>query len=295
MEDLRSLAYPLHWNEGLMKYCRFLFEGSTHYGKVEKRAGELWIIDLAEAPEEDLAFHLARTRASAMKALVSDATGFDFEPMPLAEADLLPPVTPSKIVCVGRNYREHAQELGNEVPKEPLLFFKPPSSLLKPGGVVRLPRLAERVDFEGELALVIGKRVRNFDASADWRSVIRGFTLANDISARDLQKKDGQWTRAKGFDTFCPVGPLVSDELNLDAGLTIETCLNSELRQHGTTLDFIFPVPQVLAAITAAMTLEPGDLVLTGTPAGVGPLKAGDRVEVSAAGLGVLKNAVEAD
>jgi 2-keto-4-pentenoate hydratase/2-oxohepta-3-ene-1,7-dioic acid hydratase in catechol pathway len=278
-----------------MKYCRFLFEGSIHYGKVEERAGELWIIDLMEAPAEDLAFHLARVRASARETLVSDPAGFDFEPMPLAEAELLPPVTPSKIVCVGRNYREHAQELGNEVPKEPLLFFKPPSSLLKPGGVVRLPRLSERVDFEGELALVIGQRVRNFDSAADWRSVVRGFTLANDISARDLQKKDGQWTRAKGFDTFCPVGPLVSDELNLDDGLTIVTRLNGELRQHGTTLDFIFPVPQVLAAITAAMTLEPGDLVLTGTPAGVGPLKAGDRVEVSVAGLGVLASTVEAD
>jgi 2-keto-4-pentenoate hydratase/2-oxohepta-3-ene-1,7-dioic acid hydratase in catechol pathway len=269
-----------------MRYCRFLFEGKTYYGKVEERAGELWICDLAEAPEEDLAFRLEHGRAASWS--------FDFEPMPLAEADLLPPVTPSKIVCVGRNYREHAQELGNEVPKEPLLFFKPPSSLLKPGGVVRLPKMAERVDFEGELALVIGTRVRNFDAAADWRGVVRGFTLANDISARDLQKKDGQWTRAKGFDSFCPVGPLVSDELSLDTGLTIETRLNGELRQHGTTLDFIFPVPQVLAAITAAMTLEPGDLVLTGTPAGVGPLKAGDRVEVSVAGLGVLANTVEA-
>ena len=278
-----------------MRYCRFLFEGSTHYGKVEVRAGEWWIVDLAEAPEEDLAFHLERARTSVTKALVSDIAGFDFEPMPLNAADLLPPVTPSKIVCVGRNYREHAQELGNEVPKEPLLFFKPPSSLLNPGGAVRLPRLAERVDFEGELALVIGRRVRNFDAAADWRSVVRGFTLANDISARDLQKKDGQWTRAKGFDTFCPVGPVVSDELDLDAGLTIETRVNGELRQRGTTLDFIFPVPQVLAAITAAMTLEPGDLVLTGTPAGVGPLKAGDRVDVSVAGLGVLANTVEAD
>jgi 2-keto-4-pentenoate hydratase/2-oxohepta-3-ene-1,7-dioic acid hydratase in catechol pathway len=278
-----------------MRYCRFLFENGTQYGKVEERAGELWIVDLVEAPEEDLAFRLARAKASATETLVSDPAGFDFEPMPLTAAELLPPVTPSKIVCVGRNYREHAQELGNEVPKEPLLFFKPPSSLLKPGGVVRLPRLAERVDYEGELALVIGQRVRNFAAAADWRSVVRGFTLANDISARDLQKKDGQWTRAKGFDTFCPVGPIVSDELDLDAGLTIETRVNGELRQHGTTLDFIFPVPQVLAAITAAITLGPGDLVLTGTPAGVGPLKAGDRVEVSMPGLGVLSNAVEAD
>jgi 2-keto-4-pentenoate hydratase/2-oxohepta-3-ene-1,7-dioic acid hydratase in catechol pathway len=270
-----------------MRYCRFIFEGRTHYGKVEGRGGEPWVVDLAEAPEEDLAFRLEHLR--------STSWSFDFEPMPLAMADLLPPVTPSKIVCVGRNYREHAQELGNEVPKEPLLFFKPPSSLLKPGGVVKLPRLSERVDYEGELALVIGKRVRNFDDTADWRSVVRGFTLANDISARDLQKKDGQWTRAKGFDTFCPLGPLVSDELDLDRGVTIETRLNGELRQHGSTADFIFSLPEVLAAITAAMTLEPGDLILTGTPAGVGQLKPGDQVAVSMAGLGVLANTVEAD
>lgn len=270
-----------------MKYCRFNFEGRTHYGKVEERAGELWIVDLAVAPEEDLAFRLEHGRATSWS--------FDFEPMPLAGADLLPPVRPSKIVCVGRNYREHAQELGNEVPREPLLFFKPPSSLLKPGGVVMLPKLSERVDYEGELAMVISKRVRNFDPSEEWRNVVRGFTLANDVSARDLQKKDGQWTRAKGFDTFCPLGPLVSDEVDLEAGLTIETRVNGELRQHGTTKDFIFPISEVLAAITAAMTLEPGDLVLTGTPAGVGPLKAGDKVEVSAAGLGVLSNAVDGE
>jgi 2-keto-4-pentenoate hydratase/2-oxohepta-3-ene-1,7-dioic acid hydratase in catechol pathway len=270
-----------------MRYCRFLFEGKTHYGKVEERGGEPWVVDLAEAPEEDLAFRLEHGRATSWS--------FDFEPMPLAQADLLTPVTPSKIVCVGRNYREHAQELGNEVPTNPILFLKPPSSLLKPRGLVKLPALSERVDYEGELALVIGQPVRDFNVGADWRNVVRGFTLANDVTARDLQKKDAQFTRAKGFDTFCPVGPLVSDELDLDAGLTIETRVNGELKQNGTTKDFIFPVPQLLAAITAVMTLEPGDLVLTGTPAGVGPLKAGDRVEVSMAGLGVLGNSVEAE
>jgi 2-keto-4-pentenoate hydratase/2-oxohepta-3-ene-1,7-dioic acid hydratase in catechol pathway len=185
--------------------------------------------------------------------------------------------------------------LGNEVPAEPLLFFKPPSSLLKPGGIVRLPAASARVDYEGEMTLVIGRRVSKLKPDADWRAVVRGYTLANDVTARDLQKKDGQWTRAKGFDTFCPVGPLVSDELDPEAGLTIETRVNGELRQHGSTLDFIFPIPQLLAYITAAMTLEPGDLVLTGTPSGVGPLKAGDRAEVSIPGLGVLVNTVEAD
>jgi 2-keto-4-pentenoate hydratase/2-oxohepta-3-ene-1,7-dioic acid hydratase in catechol pathway len=265
-----------------MKYCRFQFEKQTLYGTVENRAGEWWIVDLASAPEEDLEYRLAHAKATSWS--------FDFEPMPLSEATLLPPVRPSKIVCVGRNYRDHAKELGNEVPAEPLLFFKPPSSLLAPGGVVRMPAAAERVDFEGELALVIGRRACKLAANTDWRAYVRGYTIANDVTARDLQKKDGQWTRAKGFDTFCPAGPFVSDEPNPAAGLTLETRVNGELRQHGSTQDFIFPIPELLSYITAAITLEPGDLVLTGTPAGVGPLKAGDRVDVSISGLGVLSN-----
>jgi 2-keto-4-pentenoate hydratase/2-oxohepta-3-ene-1,7-dioic acid hydratase in catechol pathway len=273
-----------------MKYCRFVFEGDPHYGRVEERGGELWIVDLAEAPEEDLAYKVAHARLSAAKALVKDVSSFDFEPMPLNEARLLAPVTPSKIVCVGRNYRDHAKELGNEVPAEPLLFFKPPSSLLEPGGVVEIPAVSERVDFEGELALVIGRRATKLKADANWRTFVRGYTLANDVTARDLQKKDGQWTRAKGFDTFCPVGPFVSDEVNPEAGLAIETRVNGELRQQGSTKDFIFSVPELLRYITAAITLEPGDLVLTGTPAGVGPVAAGDRVDVAMSGLGVLTN-----
>jgi len=273
-----------------MKYCRFLFERKPHYGKVETRAGEEWIVDLAPAPEEDVAFHLARLRAAASGEVVNDLTAFDFEPMPLAGARLLAPVTPSKILCVGRNYREHAKELGNEVPTEPLIFSKPPSSLLAPGGVVRMPAAAQRVDFEGELALVIGKRISRFKADGDWRGVIRGYTLANDVTARDLQKKEAQWTRPKGWDTFCPVGPLVSDEIDPAAGVTLETRVNGELKQQGSTADFIFSIPELLAYITEAITLEPGDLLLTGTPSGVGPLKAGDRVEVSIAGLGVLAN-----
>ncbi len=273
-----------------MKYCRFRFENQIMYGLVEDRGGEAWIVDLAPAPEEDLAFHLAHARALAAKELVTDPAGFDFEPMALNEADLLPPVTPSKIVCVGRNYRDHAKELGNEVPAEPLLFFKPPSSLLAHKGTVLMPPQAERVDFEGELALVIGKRASKLDAGADWQSYVRGYTIANDVTARDLQKKDGQWTRAKGFDTFCAVGPIVSSEVDLNKGLTVETRVNGELKQHGSTRDFIFSIPELLAYITAAITLETGDLLLTGTPAGVGPLKAGDRVDVAIDGLGVLSN-----
>jgi len=265
-----------------MKYCRFQFDNQIHYGLVELRDNEPWIVDLTSAPEEDLAFRLQHGRATSWS--------FDFEPMPLSAADLLPPATPSKIICVGRNYRDHAKELGNEVPAEPLLFFKPPSSLLKPGGIVRLPAASSRVDFEGELALVIGRRVRNLKPDANLRDAIRGYTLANDITARDLQKKEAQWTRAKGFDTFCPVGPIVSDELDTASGLTLETRVNGELRQHGSTLDFIFGIPELLVYISAAFTLEPGDLLLTGTPAGVGPLAAGDRVDVSIPGIGTLTN-----
>ncbi len=274
-----------------MKYCRFMYGGLTHYARVEKHGGSLQIAALTEAPEEDLEFKLENMGATTW--------GLEFEPMPLSAADLLPPVTPSKIICVGRNYREHAREMGSEIPAEPLLFLKPPSSLLRPGGAVRLPAVSERVDFEGELALVIGRRAYKMSPEDNWREAVRGFTIANDITARDLQQKDSQWTRAKGFDTFCCVGPLVSDELGdkleLDAGVTIETRVNGEMRQHASTLDFIFPVPVLLSYITAVMTLTPGDLVLTGTPAGVGPLKAGDRVEVSIAGLGVLQNTVEAE
>ncbi len=276
-----------------MKYCRFLFEGKTHYGKVEDRcaepggAGEPWIVDLTSAPEEDLAFRLEHNSAASWS--------FDFEPMPLTAAELLPPVTPSKIICVGRNYREHAKELGNEVPAEPLLFFKPPSSLLASGGTVLLPRISESVHFEGELALVVGRRVRKLPPDVDWRQVLRGCTLADDISARDLQKKDVQWARAKGCDTFCPIGPLVSDEVDLDAGVTLETRINGELRQHASTADLIFSIPFLLSAISAAFTLEPGDVILTGTPSGVGPLHPGDRVEVTVPGLGVLAHGVQAD
>jgi 2-keto-4-pentenoate hydratase/2-oxohepta-3-ene-1,7-dioic acid hydratase in catechol pathway len=261
-----------------MKYCRFQFENQILYGKIEDRDDELWIIDLSPVPEEDLAFrpgHSTFTR--------------DFKPMPLSAVRLLPPVTPSKIVCVGRNYRDHVKEMGSDLPAEPLIFFKPISALLSPAGVVRMPAASARVDYEGELALVIARRSRNLKED-EWRSAVRGYTLANDVTARDLQSKDGQWTRAKGFDTFCPVGPIVSDELDPVTGLTLETRVNGELRQRGSTLDFIFSIPKLLAWITAIFTLEPGDLILTGTPSGVGSLKAGDQVTITIPGLGTLTN-----
>jgi len=259
-----------------MKYCRFETESGPELGEVREREGDLWVV-------------------SAMSESHAGARVEAFVPTRLAELKLLPPVTPSKIVCVGRNYRDHAKELGNEVPTEPLLFFKPPSSLLASGGVILMPSLSERVDFEGELAVVIAKRARKLKRDDDLSPYIHGFTLANDVTARDLQKKDGQWTRGKGFDTFCPVGPILDTDFDLNAPLIIETHVNGELRQHGSTADFIFSLPELLEYITAAMTLEPGDLLLTGTPAGVGPLSAGDRVEVSIPGLGKLSNAVELD
>lgn len=268
-----------------MRYCRFVANSRVHYGRVEDRNGEPWIVGPVSAPEEDLVFRLQNGGTATP----------DFAPLPLSTAQLLPPVTPSKIICVGRNYREHAQELGNAIPAEPLLFFKPPSSLLAPGGTVLLPRICERVDYEGELVLVIGQRVRNLKADGNWRAAIRGYSIANDISSRDLQKKDGQWARAKGFDTFCPIGPVVSDELDLEAGVILETRVNGEVRQHASTSTLIFPIPVLLEAISRAFTLEPGDVILTGTPAGVGPLKVRDRVEVSIEGLGTLTNHAEAE
>ena len=264
-----------------MKYCRFESENGPRFGQVEEHEGQLWVTGVIASPWEP---------AGGGKETPSSASMVQ---RPTGELNLLPPVAPSKIICVGRNYRDHAKELGNEVPAEPLLFFKPPSSLLAPGGIIRMPRVSERVDYEGELAVVIGKRARKLRRDQDLRPYIHGYTLANDVTARDLQKKDGQWTRAKGFDTFCPVGPVVETELDLAAGLTLETRVNGELHQHGSTLDFIFSLPILLEYITAAITLEPGDLLLTGTPAGVGPLAAGDVVEVSIPGLGRLSNLVK--
>jgi 2-keto-4-pentenoate hydratase/2-oxohepta-3-ene-1,7-dioic acid hydratase in catechol pathway len=270
-----------------MRYCKYLSSenGATlsRYALVEKRNGVPWATLPMQAPQEDLS-------ARVLGGLPVPTLAVDFVPVPLSDLKLLPPVTPSKILCVGRNYRDHAAELGNEIPKEPLLFLKPSSSLLAPRGIVRIPAISTRVDYEGELGIVIGRRCYKIGPDEDVRPYIRGYVCVNDVTARDIQKADGQWTRGKGFDTFCPVGPLVSDEVNPEAGLTVETRVNGELRQQGSTLDFLFAIPTLLSYITAAITLEPGDLLLTGTPAGVGPLAAGDRVDVSIDGLGVLSN-----
>ena len=199
-------------------------------------------------------------------------------------------VAPSKIVCVGRNYADHARELGNEAPSEPIIFLKPPSAVLAPGGRIVRPPQSQRVDFEGELALVIGREARNV-AEGSWRDFVAGFTCANDVTARDLQKKDVQFTRGKSFDTFCPIGPWIETDLD-PASLRLITRVNGEVRQDGNTSQMIFSCGFIIAFITSIMTLAPGDVVLTGTPAGVGPLNAGDTVEVEIEGIGTLRNVV---
>ena len=233
-----------------------------------------------DPPAEDLAARLQTKLADT------------FAPALLSALELLAPVTPSKIVCVGRNYKEHAAELGNEVPREPLLFLKPPSSLLAPRGIVRMPALSKRIDYEGELAIVIGKRCSRLSPAEDPLDYIRGYTIVNDVTARDIQKSDGQWTRGKGWDTFCPIGPIVSDEIDpLDGDpVIVTTRLNGQVKQHGSTADLIFPIDFLLRYISASITLEPGDLIPTGTPSGVGPVQPGDTVEVEVTGLGILSN-----
>jgi len=218
----------------------------------------------------------------------------DLDALP-AGARLLPPCAPSKIVCVGRNYAEHAKELGNEVPAEPLIFLKPPSSLIASGDAIVYPKLSQRVDYEGELGVVIGKRARNV-ARADALTYVLGYTCVNDVTARDLQKKDGQWTRGKGFDTFCAVGPCMIPRDEADfASFRICTLVDGAIKQDGSVKEMIFSVNDIIAYVSAFMTLEPGDLIATGTPPGVGSLQPGSRVQIQIHGIGVLENTVVAE
>jgi 2-keto-4-pentenoate hydratase/2-oxohepta-3-ene-1,7-dioic acid hydratase in catechol pathway len=277
-----------------MRYCKYLSsENGTflpRYALVEKRSGALWATLPMQAPQEDL-------NSRILGGVPIPTLAIEFEPTPLDDLHLLPPVTPSKILCIGRNYRDHAAELGNEVPSEPLLFLKPPSSLLGPKGTIRMPAISNRVDYEGELGIVIGRRCYKIGPDEDVRPYIRGYVCVNDVTARDIQKSDGQWTRGKGFDTFCPVGPIVSDEIDpcgfgdtAGSPVTVTTRLNGVVKQQGSTRDFIFPIAELLRYITATMTLEPGDLIPTGTPAGVGAVQPGDRIQVEIDSLGVLEN-----
>src|SRR3981189_766321 len=256
-----------------MKFCRFVpldradSNGSPRYGildeyQVREISGAPWL-EWAQSPRR----------------------------WPLAPIRLAGPVEPSKIVCIGRNYAAHAAELGNEVPKEPLMFLKPPSSLIGPEEAIVLTKYSHRVEHEGALALVRGRRCPHLGDAEDALSFVMGYTCLNDVTARDLQKSDVQFTRAKGFDTFCPVGPHIETELD-PSSVLVETRVNGSLRQSSSTSLMIYQPAFLVRWISRMMTLNPGDVIATGTPAGVGPLVAGDVVEVSVGGIGVLRNPV---
>lgn len=219
----------------------------------------------------------------------------DFQPgpraVPIGSVTLLPPVEPTKIVGVGRNYREHSQELGNPVPTEPLLFLKPPTALIGPNETILYPSASQRVDYEGELAVIIRKEARNLGGDDNPEDYVLGYTCINDVTARDLQSKDVQFTRSKSFDTFAPVGPCIATGLD-NANLAIKTFLNGRLKQSSNTRQLIFPVPFLIRFISRVMTLCPGDIIATGTPAGVGPMEPGDRVDIQIEGIGTLSNTV---
>jgi 2-keto-4-pentenoate hydratase/2-oxohepta-3-ene-1,7-dioic acid hydratase in catechol pathway len=208
----------------------------------------------------------------------------------LSRVKLLAPCMPSKVVAVGLNYRDHAAELGFPVPENPVLFLKPPTTVIGPGEPIVYPAMSSQVDYEGELGIVIKDRIHRL-APGEVQGRILGYTCANDVTARDLQKKDGQWTRAKSFDTFCPVGPWIETELDPE-DLLIESYLNNEKRQSSRTSQFVFKVEDLVSFISQVMTLEPGDLIITGTPSGIGPMKSGDEIEVRIEGIGRLRNPV---
>src|SRR5947209_7684069 len=214
-----------------MRYCRFLSRKGPQYGEIETRDGVEYIVRVLQPPSEEGRGLFQAT---------------DEQPVRLDSVRLLAAVVPPKIVCVGRNYRDHASELGNDVPTEPLLFFKPPTAVIAPEDEIELPPQSQRVDYEGELGVVIGKRCAKLAEDADVREFIRGYTIVNDVTARDLQKKDSQWARAKGFDTFCPVGPVVTDEVDPFTGVELTTKLNGEVKQHGNTREFIFDIAEVV-------------------------------------------------
>ena len=244
---------------------------------------------------ESISFGIVDEEDDELVVLKADPMFAGFEPtgerVPLGEVKLLAPVIPrSKVVAVGKNYHEHAAEMGGEAPAEPLQFLKPNTSVIGPGDAIVLPRQSERVEHEGELAVVIGRIAKNV-SEADADQVIFGYTIANDVTARDLQQRDGQWARAKGFDSFCPLGPVIDTEVDFVDG-TIETSVNGVRKQDGRLADLVHSVQAIVAYASSVFTLLPGDVILTGTPAGVGPIVDGDTVEVTVSGLGTLSNTV---
>ena len=259
-----------------MKFCRFVSGDSSSSDNAQARYG---ILDGEQVQEISAPPWTAWTRTQHSAAL--------------AAVQLLAPVEPKKIVCVGRNYSAHAAELGNDVPKEPMIFLKPSSSIVGPTEPIVLPKYSQRVEHEAELGLVIGRKCSHLTDHDDALSYVLGYTCVNDVTARDLQKIDVQFTRAKGFDTFCPVGPHMETEL-CPGDLLVEGLVNGEIRQSGETSLMVFPPAFLVRWISRMMTLEPGDLIATGTPSGVGPLLADDVVEVRVTGIGVLRNPVQA-
>ncbi len=211
----------------------------------------------------------------------------------LGQLTLLSPCQPTKIVAIGRNYAAHAAAHGVKVPSQPLIFLKPPSAVIGPGEPIVCPPQSAHVEHEAELAVVIGRRARRVTAADAWGYIL-GYTCANDVTARDLQRSDGQWSRSKGFDTFAPLGPWIVSDLD-PTDLVVACRVNGQMKQQATTLDMVFKIPHIIEYITAAMTLEPGDVILTGTPEGVSPIRPGDQVEVDVQGIGVLRNPVIAD
>jgi 2-keto-4-pentenoate hydratase/2-oxohepta-3-ene-1,7-dioic acid hydratase in catechol pathway len=289
-----------------MKFCRFLSMEGPRFGLVESRDGQDVIVSELASPQMQV------SAAGVPEQIVlpdpEDMTGSDEvpgseekpragkridPPYPLERARLLIPFPIiSKILCVGRNYAAHVRELQNEMRGEPVIFSKPPSSLLASGGQIVRPSNSQRVDHEGELGILIGRRCHKMKDTESARDYILGYTIVNDVTARDLQKIDGQWTRAKGFDTFCPAGPIVNTELDPWSGVQVQTRVNGQLRQNGNTRDMMFDMDCILRYVSQFCTLLPGDLIATGTPEGVGPLLEGDVVEVSVEGIGILRNPV---
>ena len=252
-------------------FCRFEQAGSAGAGYGEIVDGILYPINAGE--------------------IFSDGARELEDGIPVSEVHLRAPVLPSKIVCVGRNYAEHASELGNKVPTEPLIFLKPPSSIIGSGDEIVIPVQSDQVEHEGEIGVVIGRTARKLSEGDDPRSYVFGYTCINDVTARDIQRKDVQFTRGKSFDTFCPVGPVVVSGLN-PAELSVETRVNGVVKQSGVVQDMVFPVEFLLRYISNIMTLLPGDLIATGTPAGVSRMVSGDVVEVEIPGIGVLTNPI---
>ncbi|HEV7973235.1 fumarylacetoacetate hydrolase family protein [Amycolatopsis sp.] len=255
-----------------MRLARIAHPGGVAFASVEGDGDDMQVLEIAEHP--------------------FGQPNFTGKRWPLADVRLLAPILPSKVIAVGRNYAKHAAEFGNAVPGDPMLFIKPSTSVIGPNAAIKLPKASEHVDFEGELAIVIGQPVKNVSA-ARAASVVLGYTVANDVSARDLQKSDGQWGRAKGFDTFCPLGPWI--ETSIDASdLALHTQLNGELKQDGRTSDLVHGIPELIEFISGVMTLLPGDVILTGTPEGVGQMYDGDDVSITIEGIGTLSNPVQA-